>query len=57
MPRHSEFQPVQSAARRSPPGRPATKPSPFREQRRIVGTLTLRTMPLRQPESSEGDRT
>lgn len=57
MPRHSEFQPVQSVARRSPPGRPANKPSPFREQRRIAGTLTLRRAPLHQPETNEGDRT
>lgn len=57
MPRHSEFQPVQSVARRSAPGCPANKPLPFREQRRIAGTLTVRTAPLHQTETSEGDRT
>ncbi len=58
MPRHAEFQSGSAAGRRNQPGRRPADPKPvFRELRRIAGTLTLRTAPLRQPEPPEGERT
>lgn len=56
MPKHSAFEAGRSVTRRSPPGRPGDQTSPFRQPRRIEGTLTLTKAPLRQPEPNEGDR-
>lgn len=54
MPRPSQLTLTGERPRRTPVNLPPTDPR--REHRRIAGTLTVCTAPLRRPDPGEGDK-